>query len=120
MPLHLEALRHFRPFVSTLLRGLLAGVLIFASSTSATAQGLCFEPGSIVASTYGTSKVSAAFDGDHDVDFAFAVGNAVYLSRNLGNGTFAVQELVYQAGTGVSMGSVVAADFDGDLDTDLA
>jgi hypothetical protein len=41
------------------------------------------------------------------------------VARNLGNATFAPRELVYQAATGVTLSSLVADDFDGDLDTDL-
>ena len=117
MPLRLAMQRIPRPVRASLL----AAVLLAAGGTSALAQGLCFEPGVSVVPGFANSKVSADLDGDGKLDLAILEGNSlVYIARNLGNGTFAPKELVYTAGTGMGLGNLVAADFDGDLDIDLA
>jgi len=98
---------------------MLAAVLLVASVTPATAQSPCFEPGVSILSGAAGGKVSADIDGDHDLDLAFTDADSLYVSRNLGNATFAPRVLVYPSVTGGSLQSVVAADFDGDLDIDL-
>lgn len=119
MPIQPAALQSLRPDVSSLARAMLVGVLLLAGGTLATAQAPCFEPGVSVLGGVARGKISADIDGDGDLDLAFVDADALHLSRNLGSATFTPRVLVYTSPTGGALDSVVAADFDADLDIDL-